>query len=81
MMLNLSKETNILAERAINHLQSKINDKQETLRVVATIAIICSTLASLYKFQYFRMPNHNPVEHLQYNFPKICYFFKALHLF
>ena len=44
-----------------------IKKKQETLRVV-TIAMICSTLASLWKFQYFRRPIYNPVEHLWWSF-------------
>ena len=30
--------------------------------------MICSTLASLWKFQYFRMPIYNPVEHLWWSF-------------
>ena len=37
--------------------------KQETLNVV-TIAMICSTLASLWKSQYFQRPIYNPVEDL-----------------
>ena len=41
--------------------------KQETLRVV-TIAMTCSTLASLWKFQYFRRSIYNPVEHLWWSF-------------
>ena len=41
--------------------------KQETLRVV-TIAKICSTLASLWKFQYFWTPTYNSVEHLWWSF-------------
>ena len=39
------------------------HQEKETLRVV-TIAMVCSTLASLWKFQYFRKPIFNPVEHL-----------------
>ena len=30
--------------------------------------MICSTLASLWKFQYFRRPVYNPVEHLWWSF-------------
>ena len=41
---------------------------KKTLCVV-TIAMIYSTLASLWKFQYFRMPTYNPVEHLWWSFP------------
>ena len=41
--------------------------KQETLRVVA-IAMICSTLASLWKFQHFRRPIYNSVKHLWWSF-------------
>ena len=36
--------------------------KQGTLRVV-TIAMICSILSSLWKFQYFRRPIYKPIEH------------------
>ena len=36
---------------------------KKTLYVV-TIAIICSNLASLWKFQYFRRPIYNPVKHM-----------------
>ena len=41
--------------------------QQETLCVV-TIAVICSTLASLWKFQYFRRPIYNPTEQLWWSF-------------
>ena len=41
--------------------------KQETLRVV-TITMICPTLASLWKFQYFWRLIYNPVEHLRWSF-------------
>ena len=41
----------------------KIQYKQETLRIV-TIAMFCSALASLGKFQYFWRPIYNPVKHL-----------------
>ena len=43
--------------------QTTLNNKQETLCVV-TIAMICSTLASLWKSQYFQGPIYNPVEDL-----------------
>ena len=36
---------------------------KKTLCIV-TIAMICSNLASFWKFQYFRRPIYNPVEHL-----------------
>ena len=41
--------------------------KQETL-CASTIAMICSTLALLSKFQYFQRPMYNPVEHLWLSF-------------
>ena len=41
--------------------------KQETQRVV-TIAMFCSTLALLWKFQYFWRPIYNPVELLWWSF-------------
>ena len=41
--------------------------KQEILRAV-TITIICSTLASLWKFQYFQRPVYNSVEYLWRSF-------------
>ena len=40
-----------------------LQSEQEMLGVV-TIAMICSTLASFRKFQYFQRPIYNPVEHL-----------------
>ena len=40
-----------------------VQTKQETLRVV-TIAMTCSTLASLWKFQYFKRGIYDPVKHL-----------------
>ena len=42
----------------------KINKK----RCVVTIAMTCSTLASLWKFQYLRRSVYNPVEHLWWSF-------------
>ena len=44
-----------------------IQRKQKTLRVV-TITMICSTLASSWKFQYFQEPIYNPVKHLWWSF-------------
>ena len=41
--------------------------KQKTLHVV-TIAMICFTLASIWKFQYFRRHLYNSVEHLWWSF-------------
>ena len=41
--------------------------KQETLRVV-TITMICSTLASSWKFQYFQKPIYNPDRYLWWSF-------------
>ena len=41
--------------------------KQETL-LIEKIATICSTLASLWKCQYFRRLIYNPVEHLWWSF-------------
>ena len=52
--------------------------KQETLRVV-TIAMICSTLAWLWKFQHFRRPIYDPVEHLWWSF--YCENSKLLNIF
>ena len=40
---------------------------KKTLCVV-TITIICSNLASFWKFQYFRRPIYNPVEYLWWSF-------------
>ena len=40
-----------------------VKQKQETLCLV-TMAMICSTLASLWKSQYFQKPIYNPVEDL-----------------
>ena len=50
---------------------------------VITIAMICSNLASLWKFQYFRWPIYNPVDHLWWSFycknSKPFIFTKKLH--
>ena len=35
---------------------------------ILTIAMICSTLALLWKFQYFWRPIYNPPEHLRWSF-------------
>ena len=48
-------------------LRDGLKDKQETLYVVI-ISMTCSTLASLWKFQYFRRPVHDPVKHLWWRF-------------
>ena len=48
-------------------LALKVSNKQETLRVV-TITIICSTITSLWKFQYFLWPICNQVWHLWWSF-------------
>ena len=45
----------------------RINVNKKTLRVV-TIVMICSNLASLWKFKYFRGPIYNPVKHLWWSF-------------
>ena len=44
-----------------------LQEKQETLRFV-TIAMVYSTLASSWKFQYFQNPIYNPVKHLWWSF-------------
>ena len=54
-----------LCKRTCAHLDLKENKK--TLCVV-TIAMICSILASLWKFQYFWRPIYNPVEHRWWSF-------------
>ena len=60
-----------------------LNIKQETLCVV-TIAMICSTLASLWKSQYFKRPIYNAVEDLWWslyceNIRPLSIFTKKLH--
>ena len=55
-----------------------LKDKQEKLCVVK-IAMIYSTLASLWKFQYFWRPIYNLVEHLWWSF--YCENSKSLSLF
>ena len=51
---------------------------KKTLCVV-TIAMICSNLASLWKFQYFRSSIYNPVEYLWWSF--YCKNSKSLNIF
>ena len=46
---------------------TKVKEKQQTLRIV-TIVMTCPPIASLWKFQYFRRPVCNPVEHLWWSF-------------
>ena len=58
--------------------QTTLNNKQETLCVV-TIAMICSTLASLWKSQYFQRPIYNPVEDLWWSL--YCENIKPLSIF
>ena len=56
-----------LAEKLKHYVQftpQQVNElEQETLCVV-TIAMICSTVASLWKSQYFQRAIYNPVEDL-----------------
>ena len=57
--------------------------KQEIIRVV-TIAMICTNLASLWKFQHFHRPLYNPVKHLRWslyreNSKPLSIFTKKLH--
>ena len=47
---------------------SKENKNNKKTLCVVTIAIICSNLASLWKFQSFRRPIYNLVEHLWWSF-------------
>ena len=44
------------------------SQKEQAVLHVVTIAMICSTLASLWKFQYFRGPICNPVKHVWWGF-------------
>ena len=55
-----------------------LNKQQETLCVL-TIAMICSTLTWVWKFQYFRRPLYNPVKHLRWRF--YCENSKSLSIF
>ena len=62
---------------------TRCSNRDETLRVV-TIAMICFTLVLLWKFQYFRRPIYNPVEHLWWSFccknsKSLIVFTKKLH--
>ena len=57
---NLFLESNCVSFKNNNLL---VKQKQETLCFV-TMAMICSTLASLWKSQYFQRPIYNPVEDL-----------------
>ena len=65
----------------VSNLKTVINKKTPC---VVTIAIICSNLASLWKFQYFRRPIYNPVKHLWRSFywknsKLLSIFIKKLH--
>ena len=66
-MKNIFAKKNIQFKniKSLNPTQNKYNKK--TLCVI-TIAMICSSLASLWKFQYFRRSIYNPVEHLWWSF-------------
>ena len=63
--INLIFETFSIARKA-SFLQFQFFNKK-TLCVI-TIAMICSSLASLWKFQYFRRSICNLVEHLWWSF-------------
>ena len=64
-LTDLSPNTSGNFSKSSTQLHFKM--QQETLRVV-TIAMICSTLTTLWKFQYFRRSMYNPVEHLWWSF-------------
>ena len=51
-----------------NNMNMPTSIKSKKTLCVVTIAVICSNLASLWKFQYFRRPIYNPVEHLWWSF-------------
>ena len=60
---------------SLNKENKKKNRKHNWIRksnkktlCVITIAMICSSLASLWKFQYFQRSTYNPVEHLWWSF-------------
>ena len=58
--------------------------KKIKFKQIVTIEMICSTLASLKKFQYFRRPVYNPVEYLWHSFyceksRPLSIFIKSLH--
>ena len=54
----------------INYIQiySFITIKNKKALCVVTIGMICCNLASLWKFQYFRMSVYNRVEHVWWSF-------------
>ena len=54
--------------RHMNKFTSRHFKKNKKTLCVITIAMICSNLASIWKFQYFRRPIYNPVEHLWWSF-------------
>ena len=84
------RERNSLKTPKMNHsstdpslwkfcMSKHLNSQQETLCVVVTIAMICSTLASLWKSQYFQRPIYNPVEDLWWSL--YCRNIKPLSIF
>ena len=60
-----------------------ISIKNKNTLCVVTIAMICSNLVSLWKFQHFRRPIYNPVEHIWWSFycknKAVKYIHKKLH--
>ena len=61
---NLKKVKSVnLSQISLLNMWLLVQTKQETLRVV-TMARICSTLASLWKFQYFKRGIYDPVKNL-----------------
>ena len=58
------------------YFRTKVNKK---MLCVLTIAMICSKLASLWKFQYFRRPIYSAVEHPWWSF--YCKYSKLLSTF
>ena len=74
MVINLArkyvKSNKIHTDQQIINIKHYVDKKLKELKYnkktlcVITIGIICSNLASLRKFQYFRRPIYNSIEHL-----------------
>ena len=72
-----------VGQRRNNVANMSISIKNKNTLCAVTIAMICSNLASLWKFQYFRRPIYNPVEHVWWSFycknKAVKYIHKKLH--
>ena len=77
-MLRIAVLSRLRTKQCFFKTKYSLKDNKKTLCVL-TIAMICSNLTPLWKFQYFRRPIYNPVKHLWCSF--YCKNSKPLRIF